>query len=812
MSNAGPLEKPLAALRRRITALASLSGLGWALLAAAAVWFVFGWFDLLWELSPGLRIAANTLAVVAAISGLTLAIWQAKTASHPLLLARRLDEAGSTGGQIRSGYDLAVEPTQGAASSATVGRPPMQGDETHSELRRGLAQLSVRRAAKLAADISPARVISSRPLRITLGTLCAVGVCVAILAVFMPRLAATQWLRFTDPTGDHPPYEHVQIAVEPGDTQVLYGHGLEIKATTAGPPVEQLDLVLQATSSEPEEVLPMFPESDGHWRGVLSRVTTPTQYFVRAGRARSPRYGLELVMTPRLESVRFRITPPAYTHHSPYDGPLPRAGIAGLKGTKVEAWAKSNRPLSGGSIEIATDHGRIPVLLKPVSGDEQQVSGSFEIRSTGKLELGIVDTAGHENQEKLTAAVTLLKDESPLIRILQPQHLSFATPEATLPIVLAGEDDYGISRVQLFRSLNDSRALPQDFPLGKTASPRFNGNEALPLSAYGLSPGDAIKLFARIEDNDPDGAKGFETPLVEVRIISQEEFENMLREREGLDVLMSKYRAAERRLEALQAAEEGLRKKLKETQGDKMPEAMRDELKRLARQLHDEAEEIRKSAKHLLPYDADHKLSQQLEELAQKLEKASKRASDLENEANISREEMQKLLDQMATDLGDERKELDSKVLDPLEGLERVFPLIEDSAQFESLYQQQRDLANRLAALKGHDHQDNPAEKARMRDLEAEQRRIHKALEQVLDDIDDHLQQLPEGEALDPLRKSAREFVDKVRESGAVEAMADAESGLAEFSGTRGHESRCESRRRIGEAARQKQKDASQGT
>ena len=100
--------------------------------------------------------------------------------------------------------------------------------------------------------------------------------------------------------------------------------------------------------------------------------------------------------------------------------------------------------------------------------------------------------------------------------------------------MLAGEDDYGISRVQLFRSLNDSRALPMDFSLGKTARPRFDGNEALPLSAYGLSPGDNIKLFARIEDNDPDGPKGFETPVVEVRIISQEQFESMLREREGL--------------------------------------------------------------------------------------------------------------------------------------------------------------------------------------------------------------------------------------------------------------------------------------
>ncbi len=361
-------------------------------------------------------------------------------------------------------------------------------------------------------------------------------------------------------------------------------------------------------------------------------------------------------MIPRLESVRFRITPPAYTRRPPYDGPVPQAGIAGLKGTKVEVWAKSNRPLAGGSVEVAFDKGRTPVGLRPLPDDDQQVTGAFEIRSAGKLELSVTDTAGHDNQDKFAAAVTLLKDESPLIRILQPQHLSLATPQATLPVVLAGEDDYGISHVQLFRSLNDSRPLPMDFPLGKTPGLRFDGNEALPLSAYGLAPGDNIKLFARIEDNDPEGPKGSETPVVEVRIISQEQFESMLREREGLEVLMSKYRAAQRRLEALQQAEDGLRKKLKESHDEKVSESARQDLQRLSKQLHDEAEEIRKSAEHLLPYDADHKLSKQLEQLADSLEKMSKKASDLENESNLSRKDLEKMLDQLAQELGQDAR------------------------------------------------------------------------------------------------------------------------------------------------------------
>ncbi len=74
-----------------------------------------------------------------------------------------------------------------------------------------------------------------------------------------------------------------------------------------------------------------------------------------------------------------------------------------------------------------------------------------------------------------------------------------------------------------------------------------------------------------------------------------------------------------------------------------------------------------------------------------------------------------------------------------------------------------------------------------MRDLEAEQRRIREALDRLLTDIDERADRLPADERFEELRRTAKELVKAVRESGAIEAMSDAEGGLAEFSGTRGH-------------------------
>lgn len=789
MSHAESLERVFAVVRGRAVRLGLINGLAVAALTALAVCGLFAWLDLLWELSPQVRLAAIWLAAIAAALQLARVLRGVFRDCRNHLLANRLDRAGQTGGQIRSGYDLAdeIHPTAATSAAASVAVSPAAIFQ--SELRRGLARLSLARACQLAAGISPVAVISSRAARLAATAFGGALVIVLGMAIFMPRLAATQWLRFSDPFGDHPPYSQVSIAVEPGNGQVLYGHEFEVRASTAGPPVDQLEMVLLGSAGEREETLPMFPESEGHWRGIVSKVTAPVQYFVRTGRARSHHYNLGVIMVPKLENVRFRVTPPAYTHRPSYDGPLPQGGISGLKGTIVEVWAKSNRPLAAGSLNITTGDKKSSVDLHRLPGDEQQVAGRFTIAADGRFELDVVDVEGHASQENFAAALTLLKDESPIIRILQPERISLATPNAVLPVVLAGEDDYGISHVQLFRSLNQSRALPLDFSLPTIPKTRFDGSEALPLAAYGLEAGDVIKLYGRIEDNDPDGAKGSETPVVEVRIISQEEFERMLRIREGLEVMMSKYRAAERRLESLKTAEDGLRRKMKQSPGNAATPSDRAELKRLAEQLREDSDEIEKSAQHLLPYDADHKLSKRLERLAAALSKMAHKASDLDSEQSLSHADIEKLLDDLDRQLGGERGDLQSGALEPLEALEKIYPLIEDQARFISLYQQQRDLADRLAALQGHDKQDNPREKARMRDLEAEQRRIRKDMEQLLDDIENHLQQLPDAPALEKLRSSARAFVDAARSSGGIESMADAEAGLSDFSGTRGYTS-----------------------
>src|SRR5204862_6268722 len=133
-------------------------------------------------------------------------------------------------------------------------------------------------------------------------------------------------------------------------------------------------------------------------------------------------------------------------------------------------------------------------------------------------------------------------------------------------------------------------------------------------------------------------------------------------------------------------------------------------------------------------------------------------------------------LDEIAKTLGASQKEFQEEALEPLEHLAKIFPLIEDQARYLELYARQKELVERLAALKDKKSAgDDPKIKSRMRDIEEEQRKLRDELGGLLEDIEKHVQELPDDEKLDDLRESAKEFVRNVRDSDATEWMRGAE-------------------------------------
>ncbi|HJT34809.1 MAG TPA: hypothetical protein VJ783_22470 [Pirellulales bacterium] len=773
------LHESLRRLRRRLLTLAAATGLGWGIACLVGLLIASIWLDLVAELPPPARIITSAVSLAAGLAiGVGILIAAVRHGGFARL-ARRLDAVGGASGEIVAGFDLS-------------GQQPI----ATSPLTAGLAQLAVDRAGEAAARVSPSAAAPARSAQRAWVVSASSALAVVLVCLTAPRLAGTEWLRFSDPFGDHPPFSRTVFRVEPGDTRVIYADGLDVLVSAEGPLPDRVDLVLVGDGGE--ETLPMFPESEGQWKAQLSEIVAPCRYYARARGARSHQYGIDVITVPRLETVRWRIAPPAYTGDAAYEGPTPSGGLAGLPGTQVRVWAASNRPLLAGSLVLDANGSQRQIELAPLAAGSREVAGQFTIESAGKFSLRVTDVAGQDSQEQFSGTITLLSDHRPLVRLLEPAEQSLATPTATLPVVVAAEDDYGISRLQLYRSLNDSRALPLDFEVqavrrsrdsAETAAPRrVQQATFLPLSAYELEPGDVIKLYARVEDNDPAGAKGAESAVATVQIIAADDYSRMLRAREGMDVFLSKYQEALRRMESLGSEAEGLRKKLKESPEDSpLADEDRRRLEELSQKLDEAAAAVRESAAELLPYDLDKALSGELERVAKQLERAGQEMRSAAGKPGAKAGDLERAMREMLARLQNEKKDFKQNVTQPLELFAEIYRLLEDQQRFVELYHRQRDLAERLASLEGRDGEDDPALKSRMRDLEDEQRDLRDRLERLLDEIEDRAAQVPDQPDFEDLVATARDFAAAVRASDAAAEMQKGENGLAEFSGSQAH-------------------------
>lgn len=589
------LRTHLRKLKRRRLAIGIASGMAWGLAAGIAFVLVGAWFDLIYDLPPNVRFS---LVIVALVLGATVILkmtWSAFRNDDPDRLAQRLDDAASGRGQIRSAVDLMLQTRH------------------DSSLTTSLTQIAIDRAAPLAQGVVPAKVLSIKPVHRAAASLLFVVGAVSLIAICVPSLAATQCTRFLQPYGDHPPYSHILFRVKPGNAIARYGEDLDIRVTTVGPAVDRLELVLKTAGTSNEETLRMFPEGGQTYVTRLTRLTSPVHYFVRAGRARSRCFHVGLLPVPELVNVRFRIMPPTYTNQSIYDGPMPQGGIAGLPGTHVEVFVASNRPLSGGSLTLKSGVQQQQYLMTPAASQRHEVFGSFEIIEPGALKIELVDIDGQTSCENGTTPIIVQPDEQPFVRLLQPPRFSLATPNMTLPVVVSAEDDYGITRLQLFRSLNGSPSLPKDLPTSAVSVPRRHEKLLLPLADYGLQAGDAIQLFARTEDNDPAGAKGVESPVAVVQIVSQADYEELLPSQHATDGLLAEHADATRRTTSRRDRIDKLLKQLTALPpGGDCAKAVREQIEQLIKTMRNEASTMWKQGEVKLPVNLDSALPQAL--------------------------------------------------------------------------------------------------------------------------------------------------------------------------------------------------------
>ncbi len=713
-------------------------------------------FDAVFILSQSARSAAPWVLAAVGLAVTAGGLW-AMLRLSPIRLARTMERSTpKMGTAITNAVQLTDQSDSGPITNYLRDQAVQRGHQHAQQaavwpvLKRGIVAVAVFTAAT--------------------GVLWLVGILVFgdVLQAVFPRLL--------DPAGDHPPYSRLTLSIEPQKAQVIYGGQIDIRATATGAPVQKLFLESKGTQGVSRTV--MFRRPDGSYLQTLTNLREPTQYWVTDGRARSHRYPIDVVFTPRIELIEFTTKYPQYTGLAPKQRKLDSPELRLPKRTIIQWRIASNRPLASGQIRLTPLLGGEPTVveLTPTTENEKIVTGSFELTESLAYKIEITDQDGLACSEPYRGRATIQPDRSPRIYVLEPGRQAVATPQTVIPVHVRAEDDYDVINMVWFRGFNESierpfqmKLLPDDNP-GKAQT-----RGAFDLADLGVHPGDRVEYFFEAADNDPDGPNIATSRMYTLDIITPEQYEQVLRRMMAQRGLFEQYTTLSDHLrriaEQAQTASEQL------AASEITPKQAADSLSQAMDQYNAALDKAL-----ALPemFDVEEAFREHLENLQKQMQELRKRAKSAGKSGSP---QAQQQFDQVARDLAEMAGLLNDQVGEPARQIVQVVRLLSLSQEFVTLTQRQGELAKLARRFEDHTGELSRSQQMALQELSSAQQRIQDRINDWLQEVSQRVDELPKSPEFDGLKQQSLAFCQAVRDIQIPEELADASESFIGMDG-----------------------------
>ncbi len=569
-----------------------------------------------------------------------------------------------------------------------------------------------------------------------------------IVGAVLPRIFA--------PSGDHPPYSPHRFEIADNLT-VIYGDDLEVGARHRGPhPSEPVALMVRSPSGEHR--LPAFHDGDGRYFQTLENVTAPVEISFATGRARSRWTPVEIRYQPRIGTTRLRITPPAYTGRPPREFFPGEEGLQGLEGSRVDLFVTANRPLVGGVIRFsdpeAKDSEASSWSRKATVSGEHTVRFSWELEKSGILDVSVEDPRGTRNASPYRLRQRVESDRGPTVAITEPSLFSLATPFSTISVKGYAEDDVGLARVGLLRSLDEFRDRRLDLPVQPGAK-RLPVEREISLASLGVVPGEVLELSLGARDLRPGQPNFSYSDIVQIQIISEADYEEILWSRATIQDFAEKTRLTFNALEELhdQAME------LAEDAADLDPQERADRLEALREQAAETRELFETYTADYPLFEVEKQAAEALRETIGTLSQFESSLAGMAPDAPFDEE-----LRRAAETLQPSREQA-AEMATRGEDLAGVESLMRLAAEYSRILEEQRLVTRRFEAAAPADDPQT------LRDLGRREEELRDAVNNLRDQIRSTVEELSEKEALQELCDSATEFADRMDELGIGEKL-----------------------------------------
>lgn len=353
-----------------------------------------------------------------------------------------------------------------------------------------------------------------------------------------PDVVETVSARLLRPGADIAPWTPLRFAVGPDAPTVEYGGDLPVTLDLSGGDIQHPVYLLTRMGDRVRRVQ-AFREGPHRYSQRLEQVTEPMEFAFEVGRARSAWFPVEVALLPRVVETEVELTPPAYSRRPSRRFAFGERVIEGLPGTRIEVAVTSNRPLSQGVATLERHDHPTRLIKARVEGHTARFSWTLDHNAS--IEIDLKDLVGNAMARPLAGHQRDVPDREPDVVLHDPPRFMLATPNVTIPVHGGADDDVGVTRLHLVRGMPGYIDRPAEVA-GPLPERRKEVRETLDLAALGVEPGQTLELYLEARDHRPDGQwRAGVSDLARIRIISEEEYAAMVRQREGMDAFQKRF-------------------------------------------------------------------------------------------------------------------------------------------------------------------------------------------------------------------------------------------------------------------------------
>jgi len=820
----------LDSLLRRATSKLLIVAMGWSIARVLAVVFAVVLAMLLLDaalhFAAWVRVTLNLVLLAAVLGGLGYIGWILRIMRHDphrtaIIVEQRL---GITNSQLINAVQL------------SAGAGPQQSPS--------LVQAAIRDGDALAGNLQLQNIADTAPLKRAMRNLALVIFTVLIVFLSAPGVFYAGVPRYLSPSEYHPPFTTLKfdIAIQPD--RVLYGQRATITATISGGNApRQASVVFVDDKDKPNQRIAMSrapvstlaPEKRLDTNQVSQFLLTIDQaeqtkrFYIETPAGQSKLQTLEVFPVPQFVESSVRLIYPDYTGWPADTRPLDANGIRVLSGTNSAMTIKSNIKLDGGTLTFTPDTSEdtdapedaptqpLKYELTVRTDDPTVADVTLPIRSDGEFSITLRAYDGTPSNAPLTGSIDAIPDARPRIDITEPPQTIMVPENHVLDVEIAADDDVGISKMQLTRSVNGWGSSTVDIAAAYESddTSRANSGYTFDLPVLGVAPGDVITYFATAYDNrtEPNGPnQSADSDVHVIQVISVEEYLEYERTKYRIEDINDEFEDFTEQLNELAELREEILEQMKPLldklkNGQKLSDQEQQQLKDLQQKLADfeaQAAELREQLEARAKMPELYEIEKPYTELLKKLAEDLGKQEDKAREAKEALEELDKQeqqdkqnpgqnsnvpqarksaavkLEDFAkqggpqgeqSPFGQEMQQQMELTKEQLKQMEMADRLTGQLDQLAAIIEAQRGLEQRLSVFENKEELD-AAEQLRARELGAEQQELRELLEQTAREMKAAAQEAEE--LLPEMSASAKQIVQKIDDLAITRDMNDA--------------------------------------